>query len=164
MTTPATSSATRPIAFQFSFNDPFILAALQGLPPAQLWQRLSPRSNPMLWIAGHVAQSRASVLGLLGTPADTGWGELFDRGASIGEPERYPGIDEVQRVLHEVSSQLQDRLSTLDDSMLGRPGMAELPFARTLADELAFFATHEAYHVGQMAFIRKALGYPGLAG
>lgn len=47
---------------------------------------------------------------------------------------------------------------------LGRPGTAGLPFANTLADELAFFAMHDSYHVGQMAYIRKGLGQPGLAG
>jgi hypothetical protein len=26
----------------------------------------------------------------------------------------------------------------------------------------AFFAYHEAYHIGQMAYVRKWLGYPGL--
>jgi uncharacterized damage-inducible protein DinB len=36
--------------------------------------------------------------------------------------------------------------------------------AMTLAGELAFFAMHDTYHVGQMAYIRKALGYPGLVG
>jgi len=29
---------------------------------------------------------------------------------------------------------------------------------------LTFFALHDAYHVGQLAYIRKALGRPGLAG
>lgn len=164
MTIPATRSSSRPIAFQFSFDDPFILAALDGLSPVQLWQRLSPRSNPMLWIAGHVAQTRASVLGLLGTPVDTGWGNGFDRGATVGDPKGYPARDEIERVLRNVSPQLSAQLAMLDESTLGRPGTAELPFAPTLADELAFFATHDAYHVGQMAFIRKALGYPGVAG
>ncbi len=39
-----------------------------------------------------------------------------------------------------------------------------IPGIKTLADELAFFALHDSYQVGQMAYIRKAVGYPGLAG
>jgi hypothetical protein len=39
-----------------------------------------------------------------------------------------------------------------------------IPGIKTLADELAFVALHDSYQVGQMAYIRKALGYPGLAG
>ena len=33
-----------------------------------------------------------------------------------------------------------------------------------MADQIAFFALHDSYHVGQMAYIRKALGYQGIAG
>ena len=36
------------------------------------------------------------------------------------------------------------------------------PYA--VADELAFFSLHDSYHVGQLAYVRKGLGYPGLAG
>ena len=32
---------------------------------------------------------------------------------------------------------------------------------KTVADELAFFTLHEAYHVGQLSYVRKGLGYPG---
>jgi uncharacterized damage-inducible protein DinB len=38
------------------------------------------------------------------------------------------------------------------------------PGTKTVADELAFFAFHDSYHVGQLSYIRKSLGYPGLAG
>jgi uncharacterized damage-inducible protein DinB len=33
-----------------------------------------------------------------------------------------------------------------------------------MADQLGFFALHDTYHVGQLAYIRKALGYPALVG
>ena len=33
-----------------------------------------------------------------------------------------------------------------------------------LVDALAFFAFHEAYHVGQLGYVKKALGYTPIAG
>ena len=36
----------------------------------------------------------------------------------------------------------------------------QLSGAKTVADQLAFFALHDTYHVGQMAYVRKALGCP----
>ena len=36
--------------------------------------------------------------------------------------------------------------------------------AENSADQLAGFAFHDSYHVGQMAYIRKPLGYPAVAG
>lgn len=162
MTTATKSATTAPLAMIFAFNDDVVFRALEGLTPSQLWQRPTERNNPMAWVAGHVVQTRALVLGLLEEPFETGWGNIFDRGA-ISNSDRYPSRDEIERVMRDVSPRLHSKLASLDDGSLARPsGM--LPFAKTLADELAFFALHDTYHVGQMAYIRKALGYPGLVG
>jgi DinB superfamily len=164
MTHATTSTIAAPVAMIFSFNDDMVFRALEGLTPSQLWQRPTERNNPMLWVAGHLVQTRATVLQLLGEQVETGWGQLFDRGATIVEADQYPSRDEIERVMREVSPRLHSKLASLDDSSLARPGSMSLPFARTLADELAFFALHDAYTVGQMGYIRKALGYPGIAG
>lgn len=64
-----------------------------------------------------------------------------------------------------INRKLYAKLEALDDERLAQPAQGfELPHAKTIADQLAFFALHDAYHVGQMGFVRKALGYPGLAG
>jgi hypothetical protein len=148
----------------FAFDDDVVFRALEGLTPWRLWQKPTDRNNPMLWVAGHVVQTRALVLQLLGEPVDTGWGDLFARGATIGGADRYPPCEEIERVMREVSPRLHSKLASLDDEALAQSATMELPFTKTLADELAFFAMHDAYHVGQMAYIRKALGYPGLVG
>ena len=56
------------------------------------------------------------------------------------------------------------KLASLDEKYLASPATMALPGVRTIADQLGFFALHDTYHVGQLAYIRKALGYPGLAG
>lgn len=66
--------------------------------------------------------------------------------------------------MHEVSPWLHARLASLNDEYLAGPATMELPKAKTMADQLAFLALHERYHVGQMAYIRKALVYPRLVG
>lgn len=67
-------------------------------------------------------------------------------------------------MLRDVSQRLQASLGSIDDDRLAQPTPVKLPRARTLADALAFFALHDTYHVGQMAYIRKAPGYPRLVG
>jgi uncharacterized damage-inducible protein DinB len=164
MTTATTSAVAAPIAMIFSVNDDLVLRALDGLTREQLWQAPTDRNNAMLWIAGHVVQTRAMVLKMLGEPVDTGWGAVFDRGATIGEADRYPSREEIERVMRDVSPRLQARLAALDDEHLAGPATMQLPGAKTVADQLAFFALHDTYHVGQMAYVRKALGYPALVG
>lgn len=160
----STNTVGKPISVIFSFSDPIIDQALQGLTLEELWHRPTPSNNPLLWVAGHIAHTRATVLQILGESADTGWGSLFERGAKIGNPEEYPAGVEVVRTMREISSRLNVALASLQDEQLKRPASLPIPGLITLADELAFFAMHDAYHVGQLAYIRKGLGYPGLTG
>jgi uncharacterized damage-inducible protein DinB len=164
MTTTAATTAAGPIAMIFGFNDYFVVQALEGLTQEELWQSPTSHNNPMLWVAGHVAQTRATVLQMLGEQIDTGWGNLFERGAKIEDRKQYPSGPEIERVLREVNPRLTAALSALTDEQLNRPASLPIPGLKTFADELSFFALHDSYHVGQLAYIRKSLGYPGLAG
>ena len=164
MTTATKSPVIAPIAMTFLFNDDLAFRALDGLSQEELSRAPTHRNNAMLWVAGHFVQTRVLVLGQLGEPFDTGWGDLFERGAKVNDAKQYPGREEIERVLHEVASRLQAKLASLEDEYLAGPQTMELPHATTMADQLAFFALHDSYHAGQMAYIRKALGYPGIAG
>jgi uncharacterized damage-inducible protein DinB len=164
MTTTTTSALASPTAMIFAFNEPFVYQALNGLTEDELRRAPSDRNNNMLWVAGHIVQTRATVLAFLGDPVDTGWGKLFDRGAALVDASQYPTADQIERVMRDVSPRLKAKLRTLTDDVLSRPATMQVPGTTTLADELAFFALHDAYHVGQLSYIRKSLGYPGLAG
>jgi uncharacterized damage-inducible protein DinB len=164
MTTETTSALAAPTAMIFSFNEPFVYHALEGLTKEELWRAPTDRNNGMLWVAGHMVQTRATVLAFLGDPVDTGWGNLFDRGAVLVDPSRYPSKEEIVRVMRDVSPRLSTRLTSLKEDVLTKPATMQVPGTKTVADELAFFAFHDSYHVGQLSYIRKSLGYPGLAG
>jgi uncharacterized damage-inducible protein DinB len=167
MTTTAASAVAVPIATIFAINDGLVLPALEGLTRDELWKAPTNRNNALLWIAGHVVHTRAKILQLLGEAVDTGWGKVFDRGApaaTAADADRYPSRDEIEKAMREITPRLHARLASLDDAYLAGPARMQVPGTNTVADELAFFALHESYHVGQLAYIRKGLGYPGLAG
>ena len=164
MSTTKLHAAAAPLALIFSLNDPFVLQALEGLSREEGWRRLTEDTNPLLWVAGHIVQTRAMVLQMLGETVDTGWGSRFDRGSRLGEAKDYPSLDEVARKMGEISPRLHGALASLQDEQLNRPASLPIPGLKTLTDELAFFALHESYHVGQLAFVRKGLGYPGMTG
>jgi len=105
------------------------------------------------------------MLSLLGDPFDTGWADLFARGAALGERSRYPSRDEIARVHAAIVGRLEVKFATLTDGDLVAPARGrQLPGAKTLSDQLAFLAFHESYHVGQLAYVRKALGHSAIAG
>jgi hypothetical protein len=97
MTTTTASALASPTAMIFAFNEPFVYQALNGLTGDELRRAPSDRNNNMLWVAGHIVQTRATVLSFLGDPVDTGWGKLFDRGAALVDAALYPSGDQIER-------------------------------------------------------------------
>jgi uncharacterized damage-inducible protein DinB len=164
-TAPFTAPALMPIWLIFKLNHGLMQKALDGLADHDAWHRPTEKNNPMLWILGHVVSTRASMLGLLGERFETGWGDLFTRGSALRERTRYPSLLEIERMRTEVGTRLRARLAALTPEDLARPATGPtFPGAKTLADQIAFFAFHESYHVGQLGYVRKALGHPSMVG
>lgn len=165
MKTAAYSAIAAPLAMIFRLNDDIVLRSLEGLSDEELWRRQTGRNNPILWVAGHVVQTRTVPLKILGEEFDTGWGNLFARGATLLPSTTYPSREQIQQVMSDVSRRLDAKLASVGDDQLVQPGAGpDVPGGKTVADQIAFFALHDSYHVGQMAFIRKGLGYSGLTG
>lgn len=160
------AAAAGPLALIFGANTALLTRAFEGVGDDQLWHRPSQQNNPILWIAGHMVATRAQVLQLLGDPYDTGWGTRFARGAGLGDESTCPPKAEVLRVHDEIAARLQARLAALSAADLAKEAVAgpKLPGVKTVGDQLGFFALHDSYHLGQMAYIRKALGLSGLVG
>lgn len=137
--------------------------ALAGIGHEALLSRPGPRSNPMLWVAGHLVQARTRLLGAFGPPRTLPWADLFATGSVIGDLTRYPGIGELVAVWRSASDELVKRIAALPDQQLGEPPPAWLTGGDgTVLGALAFAAFHEAYHVGQMGYLRKWLGAEGI--
>jgi hypothetical protein len=154
-----------PLALQFKINGGLMKSALEGLAPADLWRRPSEENNPMLWIFGHIVTTRAALAATLGAAVETGWDKKFTRGAALLPADHYPKVQEIERVNRDVVERLKDRFAALTDADLAAPAtVTYLPGVKTLADQIAFFAFHESYHVGQMAYVRKSLGHSRIAG
>jgi uncharacterized damage-inducible protein DinB len=160
MTTAIASPVAAPLAAIFRTNEWQFRKALDGLTEEELWYSPAKDNNPMFWIAGHIVDTRAVVLRLLGAEFPRPWKELFTLGSVVGDKTQYPSVREIQTMMHEVGERLNAVLGAVDDEFLAQPesGLG-LPNSVTRADEIAFFAQHEAYHVGQMAYLRKALGH-----
>jgi uncharacterized protein YndB with AHSA1/START domain/uncharacterized damage-inducible protein DinB len=137
--------------------------ALDGVGEDEAWRRPGPSSSPLHWIAGHLVRSRADLLRALGGAWALDWGDRFARGEEVASPADYPSLDEVQWEWRGVSAALLDRLPDLDASFLASPAPRRLPVEdRSMAGLVSFSVYHESYHVGQLGYLRKWLGRPGL--
>ncbi len=157
--------ALQPIALQLKLNAGLTKSALDGLSRADLWRRPTERNNPAFWIFGHIVATRALFAAALGEPVEAAWVKQFARGAELAPEDQYPKIQEIERVSRDVDERLKKKFAALGTAELsGPPTVTTLPGVKTLADQLAFFAFHESYHVGQLGFVRKALGGSRVAG
>ena len=82
------------------------------------------------------------------------------------DPGAYPSREQINEASREVNARLFAKLAALTDAEVNKDatGGPLPPSVRTVADRLAFLAMHDSYHVGQLAYVRKALGLPGVVG
>jgi hypothetical protein len=151
------------LADQFRVVTNAYLKALDGVSREALLTRPGAQSNPMLWVAGHLVQSRARLINVLGGARELPWPELFRTGSHIVDPAAYPEPAAIIAQWRELTDELMRRLEALGPADLGReaPPRVASPDG-SLRGAISLFAFHEGYHVGQLGFLRKWLGYSSL--
>jgi hypothetical protein len=152
-------SSLAPVVHQFRDTTRLYARALDGVNRDALLTRPGPRSNPLLWVAGHLVQQRTRLLGALGPARQIPWDDLFGTGSIIGDLKLYPGVGELDAVWRRATEELLRRLDAISAANLAAPSPQWLRTQDgTLLGALSFATMHEAYHVGQMGFLRKWLG------
>jgi DinB family protein len=147
------------LAAQFQFGNNFFTKALRGLDRAALISRPGPDSNPPLWIAGHLLQFRMRLTGVLGEPVEVPWESLFSTGSKLGDLSTYPEGDDILTRWVDVSQRLMRRLEIVTPADLAaRPNRRVPSMDGSLLGAITMFAWHEAYHTGQLGYLRKWLG------
>ena len=157
-------AVAKPIALLFKINNSMVTRGLDGLSDDEAWYQMEGKGNPVAWIVGHLTETRAQMLGLLGAPWDAGWSTAFPRGGERRDRAAYPSRSAIEARFNETHEAMRAAFASLTAERLAAPAPVSIAGAKTIADLLAFFAFHEAYHLGQVGFIRKQLGHSSLAG
>jgi hypothetical protein len=156
--------AIEPVSLIYKLNNGLITRSLDGLSDADIWRVTPGGGNPIGWLLGHLTESRVGLLMALAHPMETGWGKLFGRGSVLADPSAYPTRDAIEGVWRATHGRMRDAFAALTDERLASPSTIDVPGAKTLGDQIAFVAFHEAYHVGQIGYARKQLGRSTIAG
>jgi uncharacterized damage-inducible protein DinB len=152
-------------AYSFHVNEKLLNDSAAGLTAEEWLRRPNDSSNHLLWIVGHVLWARGRALSFLGVEWSRSWGPLFARGAKLADAAEYPEPEEILLALEEVSAKLAAALEAASDDTLSKPAPQGIPSADgKIGGLINFFAHHETYHVGQVAYLRSWLGHGGLRG
>jgi len=149
----------------FQMNERMFEKSFEGL-SAEEWSCCPSKSpNGLIWVAGHIVWSRSRVLFFLGTEWTKPWLKQFERGSKPADAEGYPTPEEIVGAWNEVKAALHGAMENISEEALSAPGPERIPsFDGKLSGLVSFFAWHESYHVGQMAYIRRCLGHGPVAG
>ncbi len=153
---------------QLSMNTRWYINVLEGITDEEAAKRLNRNVNHLKWIAGHLLLGRYRSISRSGADIEPyPHVDKFIRkdtpppnAIPIDDSIEYPPLKETLEFWNAVSEKFLSRLPLISEEKLS----AELPFTlpingKTLRDVFAFTASHEAYHIGQMSFIRKSLGH-----
>jgi uncharacterized damage-inducible protein DinB len=153
------------VANTLKSNTQIFEKSTQGIPAEKWLAKPSDDSNHLLWIVGHVVVHRALIPKLLGREWSAPWEKLFVRGAKSAAPELLPSVDEIKRAWAEVAELLTASLAVATAEVVAQPKKEKMPsFDDTLGGSIAFLSFHETYHLGQMSYLRKWLGYGQVLG
>ncbi|MFW6012386.1 MAG: DinB family protein [bacterium] len=136
---------------------------LEGVSEPDLLRRAGPTTNHMLFLAAHVVDARYFLAGLLGIDQENPLAPFLEGAATIEDVKEYPSISLISELFRSITDQINGSLlRSDDDAFAGRPKPG-LPVAlETLGEAVAFLLSHESYHLGQLAFLRKHNGYPAV--
>jgi uncharacterized damage-inducible protein DinB len=144
----------------FHAADHYMAHSTSGLAPQALTERIGS-ANSILWTVGHVTVGRLRLLAILGEPGDVPWQAPFGKGSSEAANHERPDLATVLARWRDASKRLGEKLASLTASDLAASSVYELPTGNAnLLGTIHYFAFHEAYHIGQIASTRKALGHP----
>ncbi len=140
------------------------MGLIDDMKDAPLTQPTSKGGNHPLWVLGHIVRSESDLLDgfILGKPNRFPELENCSMGiAPTTNADDYPSMDELLGKFEQIRSATLAHLDTLSDDDLDQKSHASEEFGPPFATVGACFAamaTHMAFHTGQVADARKALG------
>ncbi len=153
-----------PAAGQYGVSAYFVTASLDGLNEQDLY-RAPENLNPMIWLFGHLTNTRCGLLNMLGRETAQPWKDLFGRGVTLAEPSAYPPLADIRQSWDAATAALNECFESISAAELAQPSPREFPGPdKSLLGAVNFLALHEGYHGGQMGSLRKWLGYGQLVG
>jgi hypothetical protein len=150
----------RPIIAGFDTANFTVNLQLDDLSNADAVRRARGDSGSSIsWIIGHLLDSRCTALQACGVEQPNPYAKRFSFRSPATDGSDYPDIAELHRDWNALHEKLRETLVNLDDErLLSESSVANPHEDPSLAVALAFYAWHEAYHIGVMGLLRVQWG------
>lgn len=150
---------------QFDLHQQLYNNVLEGFTDTETNRRLHENTNMnhVKYLSGHLLNSQYGLANLAGIDANVKWNELF---AIMGQSEAkdtidYPAIEEIKAEWNQLYQPTRNGLEALSAKALqGAPPAPFDQLADSVGEIWAFINHHTAYHIGQIAILRRGFGKP----
>ncbi|MBS3943926.1 MAG: DinB family protein [Melioribacter sp.] len=144
----------------YKTNSKLLINSFAKVTEADSLKRPNRKTNSMIFIALHILDARCFILTQIGKPTKNPFAKYVDWTKTIDEIKIYPKLKKVLREWKQVDRIFVEELSKINSRKLNSVQQFEFPGGKKIISMISFLAEHEAYHIGQISFIRKYLGYP----
>lgn len=156
-------SRLAPLADLFRLNTRLLINCLDGLTDDEARGCPVAGVNSAAFVAAHLVDARHGLLAMLGRPQENPLTASLAGPRGIVEVDALPRLTELVSAWRSVGLALDACLADLDGAVLDRPAPRQFPIDdRSMLGVVAFLAQHDSHHVGQLALLRRALGYPAM--
>jgi len=153
-----------PTAELFALHTRLFINSIVDLDDGAAAVRPNDRTNSMAFIGGHLVETRAWTARLLGLDIPAPFGGQLEHKTGIEEIAVLPSVAAIREQWSEVSRRIEARFDELIAADLAAPSGQRFPVvAGTLLGALTFLMHHEAYHIGQLGYVRKFVGLPPMS-
>jgi uncharacterized damage-inducible protein DinB len=152
------------LAAQIGLHSKLFLNCLDGVSEEAALVRPGEMANHMAFIAAHLVDARHWLARTVGLSAENPFAERLAGARSIAELKDCPSVAESRGAWRALASPLEAHLQQVDGSVLDQTSQTRFPISDTsLVGTVAFLAHHEAYHIGQLALLRRFVGSPAMS-
>ena len=155
--------AVSPLAAILRLNTDLLLNCVAGLEPGAAERRVTVSTNSIAFLVAHLVDSRHYLATTLGAPLANPLTSVLAGARSLDDIASLPPLSELIAAWETVSAHLAVVIERLDTAALAAPTKQAFPGADgTRLGTLAFLVQHDSYHLGQLALLRRQLGYPAM--
>lgn len=153
---------TAPLAEILALNTDLLLNAIDGVSEAHARERVRG-TNPMAFLAAHLVDARCFLGAMLGVRIANPIGDALGEARSADEAPDLPSLEALRAEWTRVSPQVGIALARVTNEQWTATAEQRFPVPdRTIGGGVAFLLQHESYHLGQLALLRRQLGYPAM--
>ena len=143
------------------FDNHFFLNGIATLDDDTAHRRIADDVNPIIWMAGHLLNSRKYLLDLFGEERALSFESKFKE--KYDPSVDYPSMSEIKDAWISISDELFEKMEQASDDHYTKEIDWNLPNGdKTVRGAVLFYTYHEGWHLGQIAYARKGMDMEGL--